>query len=77
MLMRWCVLLTGVLLCLGLSTPVRAGIGQGNGEIGFDLGASLLDPDATPLDGARVAFRGGYTKNHTSYVFGFTWRLGD
>jgi hypothetical protein len=52
-----------VISCLALAcaTPVLAGLNAGNGELGFDLGYTHLDPDvAASSDGARFTFRGGY-----------------
>ncbi len=41
-------------------TPALAGIGKGNGEIGFDLGWTWFDSAVTDELGARAIFRGGY-----------------
>jgi len=41
-------------------SPGLAGIGKGNGEIGFDFGATGFDSEVTGKSGFRLAFRGGY-----------------
>ena len=41
-------------------SPALAGIGKGNGEIGFDFGATGFDSDVTGKSAFRLAFRGGY-----------------
>src|SRR5262249_11548029 len=42
------------------ATPVWAGIGGHNGEIGFDFGGASLDKGLTDKDAARASIRGGY-----------------
>jgi hypothetical protein len=41
-------------------TPALAGIGKGNGEIGFDFGATSFDGEVSSKAGGRLVFRGGY-----------------
>jgi hypothetical protein len=41
-------------------SPGLAGIGKGNGEIGFDFGATGFDSEVTGKSGFRLSFRGGY-----------------
>jgi Outer membrane protein beta-barrel domain len=53
-------LLTSLLLALLLTTPALAGIGKGNGEIGFDFGVTDFGSNLTDKTGARLVFRGGY-----------------
>lgn len=48
-----------VALALAL-TPCLAGVGEGQGELGFDLGYTDFDSDVSRDDGGRVTFRGGY-----------------
>lgn len=54
---RWMIAVAVGAVALGGSA--QAGIGQGNGEIGLDLGYASLD-DAYGDDGTRVIARGGY-----------------
>ncbi len=49
--------LVGTLLALA---PAHAGIGEGNGEVGFDLGFTNFDSDVTNEDGTNLGLRGGY-----------------
>jgi opacity protein-like surface antigen len=53
-------LLTGVLASFICSAPIDAGIGKGNGEIGFDFGFAQVDDEITDDSGGRFSFRGGY-----------------
>ena len=54
-------------LCALLSaTPALAGIGKGNGEIGFDFGATDFDQNVSRQSAGRLSFRGGY---HVSRLF--------
>ena len=43
-----------------LVSPAAAGIGQGNGEIGFDLGFMDFDSNINAETGGRFVIRGGY-----------------
>jgi len=53
--------LLAVGLCALLSaTPALAGIGKGNGEIGFDFGATDFDQNVSRQSAGRLSFRGGY-----------------
>jgi len=54
------------MLLVGPVTPLLAGIGKGNSEIGFDFGYTRFDPDLVDGGGFREAFRGGY---HFSPLF--------
>jgi opacity protein-like surface antigen len=49
-----------VLLALLLAAPAGAGIGRGNGEIGFDMGATWFDSNTADDTGFRFVIRGGY-----------------
>jgi len=40
--------------------PAAAGMGKGNGEIGFDFGVTDLDTDYRQDDAGGLTFRGGY-----------------
>lgn len=57
-----------LLLCLLVffACPVDAGIGEGNGEIGFDFGFIDFDSNINSETGGRLTFRGGY---HFSDLF--------
>jgi outer membrane protein with beta-barrel domain len=54
--------LTALALTLTLAAPpaLAAGVGKGNGEIGFDIGGTRFDPNTSNKDGGRFVFRGGY-----------------
>src|SRR5262245_3376256 len=54
---RWTIAVLCAFVCL---SPVCAGIGKGNGEIGFDFGATAFDSDVTAKSGFHLALRGGY-----------------
>ncbi|HEU4401144.1 MAG TPA: outer membrane beta-barrel protein [Candidatus Polarisedimenticolia bacterium] len=54
------VLAVGVCVLLAAVTPSLAGIDKGNGEIGFDFGATSFDSDLSGKGGGRLAFRGGW-----------------
>ena len=47
-------------LALSAAPPVAAGMGKGNGEIGFDFGVTDLDTDYHHDDAAGVTIRGGH-----------------
>ena len=64
--MRWRLLSAGVVAWLVLATPAHAGIGKGNGEIGFDFGGTQFDQDLGGTGLARLALRGGY---HATSLF--------
>ena len=49
----------GVAMALAL-TPCVAGVGAGQGELGFDLGFTDFDSEVSRDDGGRATFRGGY-----------------
>lgn len=50
-----------VMCAVSLSvSPALAGIGKGNGEIGFDFGATGFDSEVSSKSAFRLAFRGGY-----------------
>jgi opacity protein-like surface antigen len=53
-------LMLGLLVLSAFGTPALAGIGKGNGEIGFDLGWTQFDSGVTDELGGRFVFRGGY-----------------
>ena len=54
----------GILLVLSVVSlsvsPALAGIGKGNGEIGFDFGLAQIDDEVTDDAGGRFSIRGGY-----------------
>jgi hypothetical protein len=56
----------GLYALLVSATPALAGIGKGNGEIGFDFGATRFDPNVSGLSAGRLTLRGGY---HFSRLF--------
>ena len=56
--MKRCLLILCAAMLLG--SPALAGIGKGNGEIGFDFGATGFDSEVTGKSAFRLAFRGGY-----------------
>jgi len=57
--MRRCLF---VVMCTVIlfGSPALAGIGKGNGEIGFDFGATSFDSEVSGKGAGRLAFRGGY-----------------
>lgn len=57
--MRRCLF---VVMCTAIlfGSPALAGIGKGNGEIGFDFGATGFDSEVSGKSAFRLAFRGGY-----------------
>jgi len=59
-------LLVSSLVALLFAGPAVAGIGKGDGEIGFDLGYTEFDQNLTGQNGARLALRGGY---HVTRLF--------
>ena len=59
-------LLVSSLVALLSAGPALAGIGKGDGEIGFDLGYTEFDQNLTGQNGARLALRGGY---HVTRLF--------
>lgn len=52
--------LTLLTLAVGTTLPAAAGMGKGNGEIGFDFGVTDLDADYHDDGAAGLTFRGGY-----------------
>jgi hypothetical protein len=56
--MRRCLFILCAVMLLG--SPALAGIGKGNGEIGFDFGVTGFDSDVSGKSAFRLAFRGGY-----------------
>ena len=56
--MKRCLLILCATMLLG--SPALAGIGKGNGEIGFDFGATGFDSEVSGKSAFRLAFRGGY-----------------
>ena len=52
--------LGAALLAACLAAPAAAGIGPGDGEIGFDFGSTDFDSNVTAKSGSRLVFRGGY-----------------
>ncbi|HEU4401165.1 MAG TPA: outer membrane beta-barrel protein [Candidatus Polarisedimenticolia bacterium] len=50
----------GLFLVLLAASPALAGIGKGNGEIGFDGGWTWFDSSVTDQTGGHGVFRGGY-----------------
>jgi len=58
---RFCGGILLVLSAVSLAvSPALAGIGKGNGEIGFDFGMAQVDDNVTDDSGGRFSFRGGY-----------------
>ncbi len=57
------VSLLSLLLLSMLAAPASAGVFEGNGEIGFDVGWMDLDDRGHHGDENRVTFRGGYHFN--------------
>jgi opacity protein-like surface antigen len=49
-----------VCLAVLLASPALAGIGKGNGEIGFDFGVTDFDSNVSDDDAGRFVIRGGY-----------------
>jgi len=50
----------GLAMLLLSSSAALAGIGKGNGEIGFDFGATSWDDEVSSKSAGRLSFRGGY-----------------
>src|SRR5215510_11454356 len=50
----------GALVILAVVRPASAGVGKGNGEIGFDFGVTDFDKKVSSETGGRFVFRGGY-----------------
>ena len=62
-----------LLLALLVATPAVAGIGEENGEIGFDFGFTEFDSNVTDDSGVVVNFRGGY---HFTELFQLEGQVG-
>ncbi len=60
-------------LLVTFASPVLAGIGKGNGELGFDAGWTNFDATISDKTAGRVAFRGGY---HFTRLFQLEGQLG-
>ena len=54
------ILVLGLAVVLLWVSPVPAGIGAGNGEIGFDFGFTNYDSNTSEDDAGHLPFRGGY-----------------
>jgi len=54
------IVLAVLLVFMASSGSTSAGIGKGNGEIGFDVGVTSFDDHMTDATGARFGIRGGY-----------------
>jgi hypothetical protein len=52
--------IVGMFAVLLAGSPALAGIGKGNGEIGFDFGATSFDSEVSSKAAGRLVFRGGY-----------------
>src|SRR2546428_9455941 len=70
--MKRILFLTSIMGLL-FAAPVLAGIGKGNGEIGFDFGGTEFDRGLIKQDGPRLAFRGGY---HLTRLFEIEGQVG-
>lgn len=67
------IVILGLLMLLAFSAPAMAGIGRGNGEIGFDFGYAKFDKNVTDKNGGAFSFRGGY---HFTKLFELEGQLG-
>lgn len=53
-------LTVAVCCAIGSTTPIMGGIGEGNGEVGFDFGWTSFDDDVTDEAAGRFSIRGGF-----------------
>src|SRR5438445_680954 len=67
------LVILGAILVLAASAPATAGVGSGNGELGFDLGWTDFDSSVTNATGGRAVFRGGY---HITDLFELEGHIG-